>query len=233
MNVFFATIFAVAWKDILLELRTKNVITAVLTFALVSMVIFNFAFEPTPKIIAIVAPGILWVAITFAGILGLNRSFSMEEENESLEGLLLCPVTRDVIYFGKLLGIFLFMLVAEAVLLPVFAILYNLDVFDIGMLVIMILTTLGFAGIGTLFSAIAVNTRSREMMLPMLLLPIASPIIIAAVESTRIVLDGGTWNEIGRWWQLILAFDVIFLIASSFVFGFLLVLLCAIELKHR
>ena len=219
MNVFFATIFAVAWKDILLELRTKNVITAVLTFALVSMVIFNFAFEPTPKIIAIVAPGILWVAITFAGILGLNRSFSMEEENESLEGLLLCPVTRDVIYFGKLLGIFLFMLVAEAVLLPVFAILYNLDVFDIGMLVIMILTTLGFAGIGTLFSAIAVNTRSREMMLPMLLLPIASPIIIAAVESTRIVLDGGTWNEVGRWWELILAFDVIFLVISSFLFG--------------
>ena len=219
MNVFFATIFAVAWKDILLELRTKNVITAVLTFALVSMVIFNFAFEPTPKIIAIVAPGILWVAITFAGLLGLNRSFSMEEENESLEGLLLCPVTRDVIYFGKLLGIFLFMLVAEAILLPVFAILYNLDVFEIGMFVIMTLTTLGFAGIGTLFSAIAVNTRSREMMLPMLLLPLASPIIIAAVESTRIVLDGGTWSEIGRWWQLILAFDVIFLIASSFVFG--------------
>jgi len=219
LNVFFATIFAVAWKDILLELRTKNVITAVLTFALVSMVIFNFAFEPTPKIIAIVAPGILWVAITFAGLLGLNRSFSMEEENESLEGLLLCPVTRDVIYFGKLLGIFLFMLVAEAILLPVFAILYNLDVFEIGMFVIMTLTTLGFAGIGTLFSAIAVNTRSREMMLPMLLLPLASPIIIAAVESTRIVLDGGTWSEIGRWWQLILAFDVIFLIASSFVFG--------------
>ena len=219
MNVFFATIFAVAWKDILLELRTKNVITAVLTFALVSMVIFSFAFEPTPKIIAIVAPGILWVAITFAGLLGLNRSFSMEEENESLEGLLLCPVTRDVIYFGKLLGIFLFMLVAEAILLPVFAILYNLDVFEIGMFVIMTLTTLGFAGIGTLFSAIAVNTRSREMMLPMLLLPLASPIIIAAVESTRIVLDGGTWSEIGRWWQLILAFDVIFLIASSFVFG--------------
>lgn len=219
MNVFFSTIFAVAWKDILLELRTKNIITAVLTFALVSMVIFNFAFEPTPKIIAIVAPGILWVAITFAGILGLNRSFSMEEENESLEGLLLCPVTRDVIYFGKLLGIFLFMLIAEIILLPVFAMLYNLDVFEIGMLVIMTLTTLGFAGIGTLFSAIAVNTRSREMMLPMLLLPVASPIIIAAVESTRIVLDGGTWNEIGRWWQLILAFDVIFLIASSFVFG--------------
>ena len=219
MNIFFATIFAVAWKDILLELRTKNVITAVLTFALVSMVIFSFAFEPTPKIIAIVAPGILWVAITFAGLLGLNRSFSMEEENESLEGLLLCPVTRDVIYFGKLLGIFLFMLVAEVILLPVFAILYNLDVFEIGMFVIMTLTTLGFAGIGTLFSAIAVNTRSREMMLPMLLLPLASPIIIAAVESTRILLDGGTWSEIGRWWQLILAFDVIFLIASSFVFG--------------
>ena len=219
MNIFFATIFAVAWKDILLELRTKNVITAVLTFALVSMVIFSFAFEPTPKIIAIVAPGILWVAITFAGLLGLNRSFSMEEENESLEGLLLCPVTRDVIYFGKLLGIFLFMLVAEVILLPVFAILYNLDVFEIGMFVIMTLTTLGFAGIGTLFSAIAVNTRSREMMLPMLLLPLASPIIIAAVESTRIVLDGGTWSEIGRWWQLILAFDVIFLVISSFLFG--------------
>lgn len=219
MKVFFATIFAVAWKDILLELRTKNIITAVLTFALVSMITFNFAFEPTPKIITIVAPGILWVSFTFAGILGLNRSFTMEKENDSLEGLLLCPVSRDVIYFGKLLGIFLFMLLAEAILLPVFAVLYNLAVFEIGMFVIMILATLGFAGIGTLFSAIAVNTRSREMMLPMLLLPVASPIIIAAVESTRIVLGGGAWNEMGQWWQLILAFDVIFLIASSFVFG--------------
>ena len=212
-------ILTLAWKDILLELRTKDVVTSVLMFALLAIITFNFAFDPSPAIVAVVAPGVLWVAFTFAGILGFNRSFVLEKDKGSLHGLLLCPVSRDVIYFGKLLGLFVFMLVMEAVLLPFFAVLYNVPVFDIKLLVVAALATLGFAGVGTLFSAIAVNTRSREIMLPVLLLPVVMPVIIAAVEATRIVLEGASWGDMERWWQLILAFDVIFLIVSAFVFG--------------
>ena len=219
MRDFFLPIFTIAWKDILLELRTKDIVTTVLVFALLAGVTFNFAFDPSPDVVVLVVPGVIWVAFIFAGILGFNRSFSLEKDKGSLEGLLLCPVSRDVIYFGKLLGIFIFMILVEVVLLPFFAILYNFSVFDARLLLIAISATLGFAGVGTIFSAIAVNTRSREVMLPVLLLPVAAPVIIAAVEATSAVLDGAPWSDIARWWQILIAFDVIFLVVPAFVFG--------------
>ena len=219
MSDFFRPIIILAWKDIQLELRTKDVVTSVLMFALLAAIIFNFAFDPSPAVVALVVPGILWVAFTFAGVLGFNRSFVMEKDKGSLEGLLLCPVSRDVIYFGKLLSLYIFMLVVEAALFPIFAVLYNFSLLDPQLFVVAALATLGFAGVGTLFSAIAVNTRSREIMLPVLLLPVAAPVVIAAVEATRAILDGASWGETARWWQLLLAFDVIFLVVSSFVFG--------------
>ena len=219
MNEFLKPILVLAWKDVLLELRTKDVITSVVVFALLVGVIFNFAFDPTPDVIALVVPGILWVAITFAGVLGFNRSFILEKDNGSLDGLLLCPVSRDVIYFGKLIGIVAFMMVMEAILLPLFSVLYNFPLLDPLLFFIAFLATLGFAAVGTLFSAIAVNTRSREVMLPVLLLPVVAPVLIAAVEATAVIMDGGTLSQIGRWWQILVAFDVIFLVMSAFIFG--------------
>ena len=168
---------------------------------------------------ALVVPGILWVAFTFAGVLGFNRSFILEKGKGSLDGLLLCPVSRDVIYLGKLVGTFLFMIVVEALLLPVFAVLYDFSLFIPELLLIAALATLGFSAVGTLFSAMAVNTRSRETMLPLLLLPMTVPVIIAAVEATGVILDGDSFGELARWWQLLLAFDVIFLVLSSLLFG--------------
>lgn len=219
MNEFLRPILVLAWKDVLLELRTKDVITSMVVFALLVGVIFNFAFDPTPDVIALVVPGILWVAITFAGVLGFNRSFILEKDNGSLDGLLLCPVSRDVIYFGKLVGIVAFMMVMEAILLPLFSVLYNFPLLDPLLFFIAFLATLGFAAVGTLFSAIAVNTRSREVMLPVLLLPVVAPVLIAAVEATAVIMDGATLSQIGRWWQILVAFDVIFLVMSAFIFG--------------
>ena len=219
MNEFLKPILVLAWKDVLLEVRTKDVITSVVVFALLVGVIFNFAFDPTPDVIALVVPGILWVAITFAGVLGFNRSFILEKDRGSLDGLLLCPVSRDVIYFGKLVGIVAFMMVMEAILLPLFSVLYNFSLLDPLLFLIAFLATLGFAAVGTLFSAIAVNTRSREVMLPVLLLPVAAPVLIAAVEATAVIMDGGTLSQIGRWWQILVAFDVIFLVVAAFLFG--------------
>ncbi|MCH8940688.1 MAG: heme exporter protein CcmB [Chloroflexi bacterium] len=219
MNEFLRPILVLAWKDVLLELRTKDVITSMVVFALLVGVIFNFAFDPTPDVIALVVPGILWVAITFAGVLGFNRSFILEKDNGSLDGLLLCPVSRDVIYFGRLVGIVAFMMVMEAILLPLFSVLYNFPLLDPLLFFIAFLATLGFAAVGTLFSAIAVNTRSREVMLPVLLLPVVAPVLIAAVEATAVIMDGATLSQIGRWWQILVAFDVIFLVMSASIFG--------------
>ena len=219
MRGFLGPILTLALKDILLEVRTKEIVSSVLLFAFLAVIIFNFAFDPTPAVVALVAPGILWVAFTFAGVLGFNRSFILEKDKGSLDGLLLCPVSRDVIYLGKLAGSFLFMIVAEALLLPVFAVLYDFSLFIPELLLIAVLATLGFAAVGTLFSAMAVNTRSRETMLPLLLLPLTVPVIIAAVEATGAILDGDSLGDLGRWWQLLLAFDVIFLVLSSLLFG--------------
>lgn len=219
MSGFLGPILTLALKDILLEIRTKEIVSSVLLFAFLAVIIFNFAFDPAPEVVALVVPGILWVAFTFAGVLGFNRSFILEKDKGSLDGLLLCPVSRDVIYLGKLVGTFLFMIVVEALLLPVFAVLYDFSLFIPELLLIAALATLGFSAVGTLFSAMAVNTRSRETMLPLLLLPMTVPVIIAAVEATGAILDGDSFGELARWWQLLLAFDVIFLVLSSLLFG--------------
>ncbi len=218
MTRFWPTVAALLWKDILAELRTKDIVISVLAFALLSLIIFNFALSPSPQLTPVVAPGILWVAFTFAGVLGLTRTFVLEKEQGNLVGLLLTPTSREALYVGKMLGSLFFMLVAEAILLPVFAILFNVSPFQPELLLIILMATLGFAAIGTLFSAIAINTRSREIMLPMLFFPIVVPIIIGAVVASGTALEGGPWSDMVKWVQLIAVFDVLALVFSAFAF---------------
>ena len=214
MAAYWRAVLALYGKDLRLELRTKETITTLLVFSLLVAFIFNFAFEPSPRTIGLVGPGIIWVAYLFAGILGLSRNFSLEKDRGTLDGLLLAPVGRDVIYLGKMLGIFTLMLTVEALMLPVFLVLYDLSVFTPWFLVTALLATLGFAAVGTVFSAIAVNTRSREIMLPLLFLPVVMPVIIAAVAATDLALTDRGWSEVDQWIQLILVFDVAFLVIS-------------------
>ena len=169
-----------------------------------------------------VGPGIIWVAYTFAGILGLNRNFILEKDRGTLDGLLLSPVSRDAIYGGKVLGALTVMLVVEALMLPVFVFFYDLQVLTPWFLLTALLATVGFAAVGTVFSAMAVNTRSREIMLPLLFLPVVLPVIIAAVAATGSVLEGEGWRQLDQWVQLIITFDVIFLVVSSFAFEIVL-----------
>ncbi|MFQ5860677.1 MAG: heme exporter protein CcmB [Dehalococcoidia bacterium] len=222
MRDYLRPILALVWKDILLELRTRDIVVSVAVFALLVVLVFNFAFDPTPAQVAILAPGLLWAAFTFAGVLALSRIFILEKDRGSLEGLLLCPVSRDVIFFGKLLGAFLFMLLVEALLLPVFTLLFNFSTLLLGLLLTLVLATLGFAAVGTLFSAIAVHTRSREIMLPILFIPIVVPVLIAAVEASARVLNGAPWSEFSNWLQLLLVFDAIYLVICPWLFGFVL-----------
>ncbi len=218
----FLNIFAIVWKDILSEIRSRETGGSVLLFCLLIIVIFNFALESEEDIIESAAPGILWISFTFAGVLGLNHIFAAEKENSCLEGLMLCPVERHIIYWGKFIGSLIFMLVVEAIITPIFLALYNLPVLLPGLALIIVLATLGFVSVGTLFSAMAANTRAREIMLPVLFLPIVVPVIIAAVKATGLILDGEPWGELTTWLQIIIAFDVIFLVISALVFEFVI-----------
>jgi len=211
---------AIVWKDVVAELRTKEIFTSMLVFALLVVVIFNFAFELRQVDMSLMGPGILWVAFTFAGVLGLNRSFVLEKDRGSLEGLMLAPVDRSAIYLGKLLGNLLFMLVMEAFALPLFAVLNNQPLLLPGLVPIIFLGTLGFVTVGTLFAAMSVNTRTREVMLPILLFPMMVPVVIAAVKATGVVLAGDPLSAAGDWLSLLVAFDVIFLVVCWLVFEY-------------
>ena len=210
----------ILWKDILLELRSKDIILSVAVFGLLVVIVFSFALNVTPRLVTQLAPGILWVAFAFAGTLAMNRAFVREKEQGGLEGLLLTPVSRDAIFLGKVLVIFIFMLIIEFLLLPVFAVMLGFSAFSFMLLLTIVLATLGFATVGTLFSAIAVQTRSREIMLPVLFFPIVLPVIIAAVEASTQAIGGNGGVGIGRWLPLIGVFDALFLVICPWVFSF-------------
>jgi heme exporter protein B len=217
---FLRKILAIVHKDIVAELRTKEMFSSMFVFALLVIVIFNFAFELRVANVKQVAPGVLWVTFTFAGMLGLNRSFILEKDKGCLEGLLLAPVDRSAIYFGKMLGNLIFMSVVEAIVLPIFWVLFNPPLFSPALVLVIVLGTLGFAGVGTLFSAIAVHTRAREVMLPILLFPIVVPLMIAAVKITGGLLDGQPLSEMRNWLNLLVGFDIIFLTVSYMTFDY-------------
>ncbi len=210
-------------KDILLELRTKDILISMVVFGLLVIIVFNFAIDPTPQTVALVGPGILWIAIVFGGILGLNRSFGMEKDGGSLQGLLLAPVGRDAIYFGKFLSNLLFIIIVEAITYPAFAVMFGFPLFAPGFIPVSLLSTVAVAAVGTVFSAMAVNTRSREVMLPVLFLPVITPVIIGAVEVTGGLLQPADGNaDIAiRWLPFLLAFDAVFLVVCPIVFSFI------------
>ena len=213
------TIYA---KDVRLELRTRETLFSVLAFAFVVAFIFTFAFDPSPQLVASIGPGIVWVAYIFTAVLGINRTFLLEHERGTLDGLRLAPVPREALYLGKLLSVVTLLVTVEAIMLPAFLVLYDLSLFNVWFIAITLAATVGIAAVGTLFSAIAVHTRAREVLLPMLFLPVALPLLIGAVSGARAALDGEGWSGAGGWLQLIIAFDAVFLVLSSLVFEYVL-----------
>ena len=215
-------IAAIIAKDIAAELRTREMLSSMGVFSILVIIVFNFALELTERnIIETATPGALWVTIVFAGMLGLNRSLSVELDKGCLDGLLLTPVDRSAIFFGKALGNALFMLIVEAIVLPLFVVFFNVPLVQPWVILIVVLGTLGFAGVGTLLSAIAVNTRAREVMLPILLFPVTLPAIIAAVKATAGILDGVPFADWQQWLNVVLAFDVILIAVSMMTFDFI------------
>jgi len=222
MRSYLGPVLAVLAKDALLELRTKDIIVSVPVFALLVIVVFNFALDPTPQTVAMIAPGILWVSFTFGGVLGLSRSFAIERDRGNVHGLMLAPVGRDAIFFGKFLANLLFMLLIEVAVYPVFAVLFNLPLMVPGMVPVAVLATVGIAAVGTVFAAMAVNTRSREVMLPVLFFPVVVPVIVAAVEASGGLIRGDASADLTRWLPLLAVFDAVFLVVCPAAFSMVL-----------
>ncbi|MFQ5612573.1 MAG: heme exporter protein CcmB, partial [Anaerolineae bacterium] len=220
-SAYFRKVFAVVAKDVAAELRTKEMLSSMFIFSLLVIIIFNFAFDLRADNVTILAPGVLWVVIAFAGMLGLSRSFILESDRGSLEGLLLAPVDRSAIYLGKMIGNILFIGLVEIIILPFFVIFFNQSIAIIPPLVgVVLLGTIGFSSVGTLFSAMAIHTRAREVLLPIMLFPVVVPVIIGSVRLTAAILDGTPFDEVRNWLALVAAFDAIFIAASFMLFDF-------------
>ncbi len=218
---FLAQVSALVAKDVQLELRTRDTLTAVLVFGLLVLVTFNFALDIRPEIAQAVGPGILWIAVVFTGPVGMGRTFSEERERGTLEALVASPVDRSAIFLGKLISSVVIMLAAQLVLVPAFVALFNVPLDPAAILPALILGDIGLAAVGTLFSAIAAHTRAREVLLPVLIFPIIVPLVIAAVQATGLALG----NELARdrpWIGLLVAFDAIYLSLGVAVFEYVL-----------
>jgi len=220
----------IAKKDLKQEFRTKQMLNSMVIFALLVIVIFSFAFgnessifikDINKKVVDLLAPGMLWIAFTFAGMLGLSRSFAGEKEEGCLEGLKLCPVDRAEIYNGKVISNAVLMFLMEITTIPIFVVLFNYDLKNIpGLTLVIILGTFGFIFVGTLLSALTVNTRTREILLPVILFPVLIPVILSAVTATGTLLSSGEISEIWGELQILAIYDIIFFIVAQLVFEY-------------
>jgi heme exporter protein B len=205
-------------KDIQVEWRGRQGLPVMLVFALLIAFLFNFALQLTPSLQAGLAAGLLWVSLAFASTLGLNRSITSERENNAMDGLMLAPVDRSAIFFGKTLSNFVFTLVVALILLPVFSVFYQQNMLNLGLIGIVALSLGAYTSLGTLLAALSMQTRTRDVLLPVLLYPLALPILIAAVESSQNALSGQPLAEFLNWILFLVACNILFIAAGILFF---------------
>ncbi len=213
-------IYAITWKDLAAELRSRELLSAMLVFSMLVILIFYFALELDVKGRNAITAGALWVTFAFAGTLGLNRSMAVEKDRGCLDGLLLAPVDRSAIYFGKALSNLAFMLIVEAIVLPIYSVLYNVNLFNAGLIGVILLGSVGYIAVGTLLSAMSVQTRTRDVLLPILLFPLVIPVLVAAVKASSGFLQAAEMSEILPWLNILLVYDVIFIAVAFMVFDY-------------
>jgi len=212
--------WSIARKDLAIEFRTRSAFFSAVIFALLGLVIFYFAWDPTAVSVTDLAPGVLWVIFTFSGLLGLHRSFGVESEDHAIDGLLASPISREAIFVGKAIANLIFVAAVQLVAIPALVVFYNLPLGRVAapLIAIAVLAAIGLVAIGTLFSAMAVNTRLAELLLPMLSLPFFVPIVIAASQSTAKLLSGRPVAEVSAWLKLLVAFDIVFVAACTLAY---------------
>jgi heme exporter protein B len=214
--------WTVARKDLVLEFRTRTALLSAVVFTALVLTVFNFGRDPTAVSSFDLAPSILWVTFTFAAMLALNRAFQLELENQALDGLLVSPLSRYSLYWGKLIANLAFVSVVQAVGVPLFVLFFDVPVGRVVLALcgVIVLATLGFVTVGTLFSAMVIRTRFAELMLPVLLLPFLIPPLVLAVLTTAKLLSGRPLSESAGYLKLLAAYDIVFLVAATFLFPF-------------
>lgn len=212
--------WAVVWKDVVVERRSKETINAVLFFSVLLLFVFEFTLGADRDRLASVLPGLIWLGVLLAGLLGLGRGFVLERENECWEALLLTPGDKGAVYVGKLVGNLLLMGVVETVVVTLFVVFMNVDLGRAmpGLLIVLALGTLGIAAVGTLFGAMTAHVRARELLFPVLLLPVLVPVLLATVKATETLLLGEPLGAVGHWLKLLAAADVIYLVVGLLTF---------------
>ncbi len=221
---FLRKLWAIVWKDLTTEFRSKEMSLSMSLFAFLVLIIFGFAFEIGFRSIESLIPGILWVAFIFSALMGLSRSFGSERDGGTLPGLRLCPVSPWNIYLAKMIGTFIFTGIMEVFSLILLVVLYNVNLlpflFPLGLIIF--LGTLGFSAIGTIFSAMASTTKAKDVMLSILVFPISVPLIIASVKATGTILDGKSLLAVASWLKILVAFDLVFLLLAYLTFEFIM-----------
>ena len=215
---------AIVWKDLTSERRSKAGLNAVAFMGLLVLLLFGFALGPDTEALRRAAAGALWLAILFAGVLAFNRSYQLELDGGALESLLLYPGARRAIYVGKLIANLVFVLIVEAIVIPVALVLFQVQVPGgwLAQIAVMLLGTFGFVTLGTFYSAMSSRSRAREVLLPLLLFPMLIPVLLASVEASTSLLAGDPMREAGAWVRLLGAFDIIFLVASLLAFEYVI-----------
>jgi heme exporter protein B len=211
---------AIVQKDLAAEFRSFELVSAMLVFSLLVIVIFNFALELDIEVRKAVNAGVLWATFAFAGTLGLNRSMAVEKDRGCMDGLLLAPVDRSAIYFGKAISNLAFMLIVEAIVLPVYSLLYNVNLLRFDLLGVILLGSIGYTAVGTLLSTMSAQTRTREILLPILLFPVVMPVLLASVKASSGLLAGAEFSEILTPLNILIVYDVIFIAVAFMVFDF-------------
>ncbi len=217
-----AAALIVARKDLLVEWRNRQLLSAMVIFAILVVLIFNFALELDAKTRQTITAGVLWTTFVFAGTLGLNRSMAIEKENESLDGLLLAPIDRSGIYFGKILANLVIMGIVELITLPLYGLLYNVNVLNGGLLLVIALGSIGYTAVGTLLASMAVQTRTRDLLLPVLLFPVIIPLLVAALRASTGFLDGLEMEYIWPSLNMMIAYNVIMLALGYMFFDYVI-----------
>ncbi len=215
---FIKAVGAVVWKDLQAEFRSRELFSAMLVFSLLIILIFNFALELDIKTRQSVTAGVLWATFAFAGTLGLNRSMAIEKDRGCLDGLLLAPVDRSAIFFGKFISNLVFMLSVEVIVLPVYSVLYNTNLFQPGLILVILLGSIGYTAVGTLISAMSVQTRTRDILLPILLFPVAIAVLLSAVKASSGFIEGVPYEEIAFPINLLITYDVVFIAVAFMTF---------------
>jgi heme exporter protein B len=221
MKGYMRALGALIWKDLAAEWRSRQLISSMLVFSLLVILIFNYALELDAVARATVTSGVLWVTFVFAGTLGLNRSLAVEQDRGCLDGLLLAPVDRTAIYFGKAAANLVFMLVVAVIVLPVYSILYNTNLFIPGLLLVILLGSIGYIAVGTLLAAMAVQTRTRDILLPILLFPVVIPVLVNAVKASSAFLQHIPYADFSTYVNLLVVFDVVYIAVGFMVFEYI------------